>query len=52
MIYRQNSKMWGDMATKEQLLEVVNTWLITLAKQGCNNVMKAGMCNPFDKKLY
>jgi hypothetical protein len=39
---RQNPKMWGDMATTTQLLDVVRTWLITLDKQGCSSVLKAG----------
>ena len=39
---RQNVKMWEDVLSVEALIEQVKTWVITLEKQGCAPLLKAG----------
>lgn len=34
--------MWKDVRSTEDLIGSVNTWLITLEKQGCGKMLKAG----------
>lgn len=34
--------MWKDVTSTEDLISSVNTWLITLEKQGCGKMLKAG----------
>lgn len=38
----QNPKMWKDVTSMEDLRTFVNTWLLTLEKQGCGRMIKAG----------
>ncbi len=39
---RQNAKLWDDTRTVDGVINLVNTWLITLEKQGCATMLKAG----------
>ncbi|KAK2153468.1 hypothetical protein LSH36_296g04034 [Paralvinella palmiformis] len=38
----QNIKMWEDVLSMDDLIEQVKTWIITLEKQGCAPLLKAG----------
>ncbi|XP_060646956.1 uncharacterized protein KIAA2013 homolog [Drosophila sulfurigaster albostrigata] len=38
----QAENLWRDMATLSQLNSLVSSWMLTLEKQGCHNLIRAG----------
>lgn len=38
----QAGNLWKDMSDIQEMNKVVNSWLLTLEKQGCHNLIKAG----------
>ncbi|KAG8240173.1 hypothetical protein J437_LFUL009463 [Ladona fulva] len=39
---RQAANLWNPLSTFEEVLTVTSLWLLTLEKQGCHNLLKAG----------
>lgn len=38
----QAVNLWGDLSTIDSINKIVSYWLLTLEKQGCHNLVKAG----------